>query len=224
MEESASSRSRTSSSTSTSRRRKAWNGWYHSRSQCVWGTMATVRTTAVKATRGASPIGGCRHSVCSCGGISTTTAQPTASLAAETVVVVRRTGGDRVGQPGNWSTGHPGSPGRRFRAGDRCRGRTGRSPVPLRPWLPSWAGRSRGGSVTGGSVGSGHGVPRAGLSSRVAQPCVGGRWWWWPWAGRTEVVVGDALAFVVVVGRRAGRDHVLGSVVSFGAGRGRPRG
>ena len=31
-----------SSSSCTSRSRNVWNGAYHSRSQCVWGTMATV--------------------------------------------------------------------------------------------------------------------------------------------------------------------------------------
>ena len=38
---SASRRGRNSSSRSTSRSRNVWNGWYHSRSQWVWGTMSS---------------------------------------------------------------------------------------------------------------------------------------------------------------------------------------
>src|SRR5215216_2250389 len=38
---SASARSSTPSTRSTRRMRKRWNGWYHSRSQWVWGTRNT---------------------------------------------------------------------------------------------------------------------------------------------------------------------------------------
>src|SRR5258706_5520037 len=47
-----SSRGSRSSSRSTSRSRKVWNGEYHSRSQCVCGTIETVR----RSTRSAGTL------------------------------------------------------------------------------------------------------------------------------------------------------------------------